>query len=104
MSEGSAHIVPTLRLQRFHHRGARLLEARNLFLQRAHLRLLRGLRHLKSCAERSAQVVAAVCLGVIFIDILSKREKVFDENKYDFFGGNLRIKTRYADELKVELM
>ena len=84
MSEGSAHIVPTLRLQRFHHRGARLLEARNLLLQRAHLRLLRGLRHLKSCAERSAQVVAAVCLGVIFIDILSKREKLFDENKCDF--------------------
>ena len=48
--------------------------------------------------------MAAVCLGVIFIDILSKREKLFDENKCDFYAENLRIKTRYADELKFELM
>ena len=59
MSERVALAVATLRIFRFKKRRAGVVQARNPLLQLAHLRFLRGLRHLigaQGCAQEWGRI------------------------------------------------
>ena len=85
MSERVALAVATLRIFRFKKTRAGVVQARNPLLQLAHLRLLRGLRHLigaQGCAQEWGRIVS----GVILINILFNFFNVFRRKQVRFLS------------------